>query len=59
VGLFRIQDILGLYLGLVSGNTDRHLEAGSQNCEKRLLASSRLSVRTEQLGSDSTDFHEI
>ena len=30
-----------------------------QNCEKRLLASSRLSVRIWQLGSHWTDFHEI
>jgi hypothetical protein len=29
------------------------------NCEKRLLASSCLSVRMEQLGSHWTDFHEI
>jgi len=29
------------------------------NCEKRLLASSCLSVRTEKLGSRWTDFHEI
>jgi hypothetical protein len=36
-------------------------EARSQNSEKRLLASSRLSVRSsvrmEQLGSHWTDFH--
>ena len=35
----------------------------SQNCEKRLIASTRLSVclsvRTEQLGSHWTDFYEI
>ena len=31
----------------------------SQNCEKRLLASSCLSVRMEQLSSHWTDFHEI
>ena len=30
-----------------------------QNCEKRLLASSCLSVRTEKLGSHWTDFNEI
>jgi len=38
-------------------------EALSQNCEKRLTASSclsvRPSVRTQQLSSHSTDFHEI
>ena len=31
----------------------------SQNCERRLLASSRLSVRMEQLGSHWTDSHDI
>jgi hypothetical protein len=31
----------------------------SQNCEKRLLASSCLCVLMEQLGSHWTDFHEI
>jgi len=31
----------------------------SQFYEQRLLASSRLSVRMEQLGSHWTDFHEI
>jgi hypothetical protein len=31
----------------------------SQSCEKRLLASSCLSVRMEKLGSQRTDFHEI
>jgi hypothetical protein len=31
----------------------------SQNCEKRLLASSCPSVRVEHLGSHWTDFHEI
>jgi len=35
------------------------LLACSQNGEKRRLTSSRLSVRTEQLGSHWTDFHEI
>jgi len=30
----------------------------SQNCEKELLPSSRLSVRLEQLGSHWTDCHE-
>jgi len=38
-------------------------EALSQNCEKRLTASSclsvRPSVRVEQLGSHWTDFHEV
>jgi hypothetical protein len=34
-------------------------QARSQNCEKLLLASSCLSVRTKQLGSHRTDFHEI
>jgi hypothetical protein len=33
--------------------------ARSQNCEKRLLNWSCLSVRTEQLGSHWKDFHEI
>ena len=33
--------------------------ADFQNYEKRLLASSCLSVRIEQLGSHWTDFHEI
>ena len=33
--------------------------ARSQNCEKRLLASSCPPVRMEQLGSQWTDFHEI
>jgi hypothetical protein len=33
--------------------------ARSQNCEKRLLASSCLSVCMEQHGSHWTDFHEI
>ena len=33
--------------------------ARSQHCEKRLLASSCLSVRIQQLGSHWTDFHEI
>ena len=40
-----------------------HFSARSQNCEKRLLASSclfaRPSVRMEQLGSHWTDFPEI
>jgi hypothetical protein len=31
----------------------------SQNCEKRLLASSCLSVRMEQFGSQWTDYHEM
>ena len=31
----------------------------SQNCEQRLLASSCPSLCTEQLGSHSTDFHDI
>jgi hypothetical protein len=31
----------------------------SQICEKRLLASSYLSVRLEHLGSHRTDIHEI
>ena len=31
----------------------------SQKCERRLLFSSCLSVRMEQLGSHWTDFHEI
>jgi hypothetical protein len=31
----------------------------SQHCEKRLSASSRRSVRTEQLGYHWMDFHEI
>ena len=35
------------------------LQMSSQNCEKRLLAPSSLSVRTEQLGSQWKDFHEI
>jgi hypothetical protein len=30
-----------------------------QNCEKRLLASSCLSVRMQQLGSHWKDFHDI
>jgi hypothetical protein len=34
-------------------------QASSQNCEKRLLASSCLSVRMEQLVSHLTDYHEI
>jgi hypothetical protein len=34
------------------------LWARAQNCEKRLLASSRPSVRTEQRGSHWTDFDE-
>jgi len=33
--------------------------ASSEHREKRLLASSRLSVRMEQLGYHRTDFHEI
>jgi len=33
--------------------------ARSQNFEKRLLASSCLSVRMENLGSNRTDFHKI
>ena len=33
--------------------------AHSQSCEKRLLASSCLSVRMEYLGSHRTDFHEV
>jgi hypothetical protein len=33
--------------------------ARSEKCEKRLLASSYLSFRMEQLGSHWTDFHEI
>jgi hypothetical protein len=40
-----------------------HFQARSQNCEKRLLASSCLSVhqsvRIEQLGPHWMDFHEI
>jgi len=35
------------------------LLARSQNSEERLVASSRLSVRMEQLGSHWTDFLEI
>ena len=35
------------------------LWARSKKCEKRLLASSRLSFRVEQLGSHWADFHEI
>jgi hypothetical protein len=31
----------------------------SQICEERLLASSCLSIRMEQLGSHGTDFHAI
>jgi hypothetical protein len=34
-------------------------EAISQNCEKQLLDSSRLSVGVEQCGSHWMDFHEI
>jgi len=35
------------------------LLANSQNCVKRLLASSYLSARMEQRGSHRTEFHEI
>ena len=42
---------------------DTFLQSGSQNCEKRLLAPSclsvRLCVRMEKLYSHWTDFHEI
>ena len=36
-----------------------HFQARPQICEKRLLVSSCLSVRMEQLGYRWTDFHEI
>ena len=43
--------------------TEMYIAARSQNCEKRLLASSNLSVypsvRKERLGSHWMDFHEI
>jgi len=48
-------------LPAVNGTKTRFLD--SQNCEKRLLASScptvRLSISMEQLGSHWADFHEI
>jgi len=34
------------------------LSHGSQNCDKRLLASPCLSVRMKQLGSHWANFHE-
>jgi len=52
------------HIDTTSNQPGTHCQARSQNCDKRLLASSCLSVhpsvrRMEQLGSHLTDFHEI
>jgi len=44
---------------LVSSTQRDTFQARLQNCGKRVLASSCLSIRKEQLGSHWTDFHEI
>jgi hypothetical protein len=52
----KLSDVLSIKF-LTSSGVAR-FKARWQNCEKRLLASSCLSVRKEQLGSQWTDFDE-
>jgi len=48
-----------LLVDFVQCYDSNRFQAPSQNCGKRLLASSCLSVRMEHLGSHGADFHEI
>jgi hypothetical protein len=57
--LLKFQALLSINSQYILINNKKPFCARSQNCEKGLLASSCMSVRMEQLGSQQKDFCKI